>query len=301
MTVGLHRAAEPESLSARVPLRPVNAADVLEAAQVVREVRARVREGEPMLVLGNAPLLYFATATRNPTRFPGVIPSLGEEAESALLSELDAVDTIVSFEAGRLERSRLQRHLERHFRVAEAFRSPPTPTMIVLERGTDRGAVALDLVELSGQARRFIVDEHDAERPARRQPPTLPVSLHRRPLPFVLGLGGGGLDFDLELPPSARFEAEIGLAPLRGERLHGQPRGALTLWLERGEGFVQLARFELSEQEPLDWIPVAVDLARFGGSRATLRLGFEPRPGARPSSLAWWGSPRVVSHPAQLR
>ena len=49
------------------------------------------------------------------------------------------------------------------------------------------------------------------------------------------------------------------------------------------------------------WQPLEVDLASFGPGPIQLRLELEPGAGEPPSSVAWWGSPRIVSRRNGLR
>jgi hypothetical protein len=310
-SAALHAAAGPASFGPRVPLLPVSpglqASDV---SEVIGYVREHTRPGDPILVLGHEPLLYFATQTRNPTPHPGALPPLAPDEQRRLLAELEGVRLVVSSEldlsgapaAG--PPALLQRYLERTFHVPADFLGHPLPRLLVLERGADRGPVALDLVELAAAARAWIRDEAGAVRPAPRVPPALGVRAHRRPLAFVLGVAGGGLDFDVDLPEHAAFQADVGLAPLRGRRDYWHPANAvLAVSVGRDGELERLASIRLPGGHATEapWQPLEVDLASFGPGPARLRLELEPGPGEPPSSLAWWGSPRIVSRRPELR
>jgi hypothetical protein len=264
-----------------------------------------VQPGEPILVLGNEPLLYFATGARNPTPYPGLLPTPDSEGRRHLMAWVEDVRLVISGELAASGATRpgrdlavLQRYLEQHFQVPASFRSHPLPRLVVLERGSDRGPVALDLVELAGSAHPWIRDEGGARLPARRSPPDLGIRLHRRTLPFVLGLAGGGIDFDLDLPEGASFLADVGLAPLRGKRDYWHPSNAvLAVSVGRDGTFERVAAVRLAGGHAAEaaWQPLEVDLASFGAGRIQLRLELEPGAGEPPSSVAWWGSPRIVS------
>jgi hypothetical protein len=312
LSVALYNAAGPESYGPRVPLRPVSpelrASDVPHA---IRYVRERVKPGEPILVWGNEPLLYFATGARNPTPYPGLLPGPDAETQGRLMASVEDVRLVISSEISpsgavgtRRDLDVLQRHLERHFQVPATFRRRPLPRVLVLERGSDRGPVALDLVELAATARPWIRNEGGALLPARRSPPDLGVRLHRRPLAFVLGLSGGGLDFDVDLPENAWFQADVGLAPLRGRRDYWHPSNALLALSVGREGtFERIAGVRLAGGHAAEaaWQSLEVDLSSLGAGRIQLRLELEPGPGEPPSSVAWWGSPRILSRSAGLR
>ena len=121
---------------------------------------------------------------------------------------------------------------------------------------------------------------------------------------FYRDFNGGGLDFDLVLPERAVLEADVGLAPLRGRRDHWHPANALlAVSVHRGDTFERLGAIRLpgGHAAPAPWRPLEVDLAPAGPGPAQLRLELEPDPGEPPSSLAWWGSPRIVSRGPDLR
>jgi hypothetical protein len=311
-SAALYVAAGPASYGPRVPLRAVSPElRASDATDAIRYVRERMQPDEPILVWGNEPLLYFATGARNPTPYPGLLPTPDPEGARQLMEWVEDVRLVISSEltpSGAAEPGRdlavLQRYLERYFRVPAAFRSHPLPRVLVLERGSDRGAVALDLVELADAARPWIRDESGALLPGRRSPPDLGIRLHRRPLPFVLGLAGGGLDFDVELPEDASFQADVGLAPLRSRRDYWHPANAvLAVSVGREGTFERVAAVRLAGGHGIEaaWQPLEVDLSSFGTGPVVLRLELEPGPGEPPSSVAWWGSPRIVSHSAGLR
>jgi hypothetical protein len=311
-SAAFYRAAGPASYGPRVPLRPVSPAlRAPDAPDAIAYVRERVRADEPILVLGDEPLLYFATGARNPTPYPGLIPMPDSEGQQDLMAWIEDVRLVISSELAASGAARpgrdlavLQRDLERHFQVPATFRTHPLPRLLVLERGPDRGPAALDLVELAATARPWIRNEGGTLLPARRSPPKLGVRLHRRPLPFVLGLAGGGLDFDVDLPEDASFQADVGHAPLRGRRDYWHPSNAvLAVSVGREGTFERVAAVKVEGGHATEaaWQPLEVDLASFGAGRIVLRLELEPGPGEPPGSVAWWGSPRIVSRQAVLR
>ncbi|MEN8182167.1 MAG: hypothetical protein ABFS46_06485 [Myxococcota bacterium] len=307
VSLGLHRAADPMGLGPHVPQRPVGPghrdAGIVDAIDYIRR---HARPGAPLYVARGEPLLYFATDTRNPTPFPSLVPGLRKEQTVAILAGLDEVGLVVMSEGTPRQRDygdelpALQRHLERHFRLPDAFRGSPFPGVFVLERGPDRGPTQIDLFERRHEARAFVRDERGLERASRREPPWLWTRQNRRPLAFVLGLGGGGLDFELELPEGARFEADVGMEELHGDRIHQHPEGArLSLSVGHRGGFAEVASWRVLDagDRANGWRAIEADLSPWAGQYVTLRLALTPEPGKPPRPLAWWGSPRIVAAP----
>ncbi|MEE8508009.1 MAG: glycosyltransferase family 39 protein, partial [Myxococcota bacterium] len=69
----------------RVPQRPVtNQLRGRALATAIHYVRRHVRPGESIFVARSEPLIYFATDTRNPTPYSGVIPGMREEQETTI-------------------------------------------------------------------------------------------------------------------------------------------------------------------------------------------------------------------------
>jgi hypothetical protein len=288
-----------------VPLRPVSPAyQGPNHPLAIGWIRAHAAPGEAIFVPRAEPLLYFATDTRNPTPYPGVVPGFRDEQEDVILRALEDVRFVVMSEIDqplytyyRDELPRVQDHLERHFRVSPDFTGPETTVLVVLERGPDRGPAALDLVRLAAGGRRFVVDEDGRTRAVRRAPPPLASRHNRRPLVLVLGAQGGGIDLDLALPPGAVLETGYGIGFLRGQRVLEHPEaGWLEVSVGRGGRFEPVARLDLAPPEERDtWAEAAVDLSAFAGGAITLRIAFVPEFHVEPwRRVAWLGSPRIV-------
>jgi len=303
--IQLHAVAGPPSFGPRVPLRPVSPAYRGPNYPLAIEwLREHTEPGEAIFVPRAEPLLYFATDTRNPTPYPGVVPGFRAEQEDVILRALEGVRFVVMSEIDqplytyyRDELPRVQDHLERYFRVSPAFTGPETTVLVVLERGEDRGPAALDLVRLAARSRRFVVDEGGRTHPVQRTPAPLASRHNRRPLVLVLGARGGGIDLDVELPRGARFETGFGIGFLRGQRVFEHPeRGWLELSIGRRGRFEPIARYALAPVEERDtWTDAAADLSAFGGESVTLRLAFVPEFHVEPwRRVAWLGSPRIV-------
>jgi len=316
LALALHRAAGPATLGPRVPQRVLNPATRRpDLGRAIAYLRARVDPGEPIFVARAEPLVYFATDTRNPTPYAGIIPGLGEEQDRIIIEALDAhsVRFVAMSERDseqffyyRDELPLVQRYLERHFRVAKPFEQR-WGWMLVLERGEDRGATAVDLLaELENgvgsrglRGDRWMRDRDGRERSVRRRIPRLGTRLNRRPLSVVLGPGGGGVDFELRIPDEgAVFEASVGLPTLQsGDRTFAQPRGArFELQVDSGDGFELLQAWTAptDRRRRIRWTPFEADLSAFSGETLRLRLEVTPRVRLRRPTLAWWGSPRLV-------
>jgi hypothetical protein len=303
----LHAVAGPPSFGPRVRLRPVSPAYRGPNYPLAIEwLREHTEPGEAIFVPRAEPLLYFATDTRNPTPYPGVVPGFRAEQEDVILRALEGVRFVVMSEIDqplytyyRDELPRVQDHFERHFHLVPAFENLETSELVVLERGADRGPAALDLVRLAGQGRRFLRDESGTERPVRDAPPVLKSRHNRRPLVLMLGAQGGGIDFDLELPPGAHLETDFGLAVMIGNApfLHPE-RVTLEVAVRRdGERFERLARFRLPPaKQRSTWTEARADLSAWGGERITLRLELVPSTAVEHwRRLAWLGSPHIVT------
>jgi hypothetical protein len=304
--VALYRLAEPSRLGPRVPQQAVSRAYRDPGlVRVVRFLRQHTTEGEPVFMARAEPLLYFATDTRNPTPYPGILPSRRDEQSQRILAALDGVRYVVMSEIDqpfflyyRDELPEVQAYLERFFHVAAVYERRPS-WIVVLERGTDRGQTQLDLFDEQFSARAWMRDAAGRMILRDATPPKLATRANRRPLPIVVGAGGGGLDYEIEVPPNAWFHAGIGLARVdapNGPRTH--VRGArLELALREGSGpFETLA----SQPVPVErgagtrWTPLEVDLGPYAGRRVTLRLQVVGDAPLRPGALAWWGSPVIV-------
>jgi len=306
--VALHREAGPPSFGPRVPQAPVSRATKSRGVpRVIEFLRERTEPGEFVFVARAEPLVYFATDTRNPTPYGGVLPTQRREQERTITRALDDVRFVVMSEIDqplflyyRDELPAVQRLLERHFRVAEPFAQRPS-WIIVLERGPDRGPAVVDLFDARATGRRFVIDREGNERAPGRSAPELASRQNRRPLATVLGVGGGGIDFEIAVPPRAIFEAGVGLRAVPGPSGPEQHADALELQVlaRVGNG---AGPFALLASEPVrfgpgsgtTWKPLEADLSAFAGQDVTLRLQAVPLANGRPGSLAWWGSPRLT-------
>lgn len=310
VALALHRASEPSNLGPRVPQRPIS--DSYRGPDLGRAIdylRTHSEPGEPIFVARAEPLLYLATGTRNPTPYGGIIPGLGEEQEEIIIEALADVRYVAMSERDsrelffyREELPAVQRHLERHFRVAEPFLEERS-WMIVLERGEDRGATVVDLFEGAARAEPWVRRLDDSELPPGQSAPKLETRLNRRPLGVIVGPKGGGLDFEVEVPSDGVFQASLGLRELASESdRFAQPRHTrFEVWVDDGSGkgfeLIGSRRPRLNEREGRHWTPFEVDLSAFAGETVRLRLAIIPRYPLRRPAVAWWGSPRLISRP----
>jgi 4-amino-4-deoxy-L-arabinose transferase-like glycosyltransferase len=309
--VGLHRWAWPEGFGPRVPQRQVGGRDPeLGAAGAAAFLSEHVEPGEAIFVARSEPLIYFATGTTNPTPYSGVVPALREEQERTILAALRSLRFVVmsdydspTWVVYREELPHVQAYLERHFRVAAPFARSPRRPVYVLERGPDRGRLAIDLAERAGRARRWTRDAGGRLVASVSPVPRLATTRHQRPLGFRTAARGGGLDFDLEVPEGGVFLGAGGEWAVRSDAgLHVQTRpGRLVASLRPPGGrFEELASLPVGSYEEPTWREVSADLARFAGQAVTLRLELRTGSGGRDGGgLAWWGSPRIVVPPGR--
>lgn len=305
----LHAMAGPASFGPRVPQLPVSRFTKNPAVpRAIRFLLRHVHPGEAIFVARSEPLIYFATDTRNPTPYSGVIPVLREEQEKSIIAALQDLRYVVMSEIDQPqflyyadELPSVQAYLERHFIVTDEYTQGWSSWLLVLERGPDRGATALDLVEAGRKAQAWIRDEQGVRRPAPAAPPRLASRHNRRPLPVVLGARGGGIDFELEVPHGALFQADVGLRRVFGpKRMHEHPpRARLAVSIGGKEGFETLASLAVLQRhgEGSHWTPFEVDLSAYAERRLTLRLEVSSDRPFVPGALAWWGSPRIALRP----
>jgi hypothetical protein len=305
-TLALHAASGEPTLGPRVPLRPVSLAMRSPALSLLTDfLRARLAPGEEIFVARQEPLLYFATGARNPTPFPGVLPGMPELQEPDILKALERVRFVVMSDLDqpshtyyRDELPHVWSYLERHFAIPDSFPVSEQSWIFALERGPDRGETAIDLIEARPGARAWIREADGSLRESKDPLPRLGGRQLQRPLPVVLGPLGGGVDYEIDVPPRAALVSAVGFWALASVDHWYQHPALLDLSVSLGRDgrFEELARVGFGERFWLrrDWWPVEVDLSRFAGERVTLRLEASsptPIPGDR---LAWWGSPRVV-------
>jgi hypothetical protein len=240
----LHGIAGPAVFGPRVPLKPVSRAyRGFAVPRVIQYLRRRARPGEAIFVPRQEPLIYFATDTRNPTPFEGVLPGLREWEEPVILEALEGVRFVVMSDIDQPiytyysdELPAVWSYLERHFRIPPDFPVDDYSWITVLARGPDRGATAVDLVAERPRGRAWVRDEAGRVRETSELPQRLAARQLRRPLPIALGPGGGGVDFELLVPndavlpvhPSTGNDAR-GVGPrrrgvrARGIRAHRRP------------------------------------------------------------------------------
>jgi hypothetical protein len=312
----LYQFAEPPNLGPRVPLWPVShMARSPAVARVVEYIRRNARRDEPIYVARSEPLIYYATATRNPTPFGYTIPGMPEMQERPILDALADVRFIAMSDIDqpfynyyRDELPLVHAYLERHFGVPVDFQEKSSDWMIVLERGADRGPTALDLVEMAPAGRRW-VESARLVRPSHEPISKVAVRQNRRPLLFWLAERGGGIDLEVTVPHGALFQADVGYPAMvmADESWDHPPRGRLEVWVDGGEGFERVLsqrvvnptrrrdRILLREKDPgRRWVPVEVDLAAWAGRKVTMRLAFAPEGPLELPALGWFGSPRIV-------
>ncbi len=302
-------AGEP-SFGPRVPLRPISQAYRTPAVpRVIEYLRRRVQPREAIFVPRQEPLLYFATGTRNPTPFPGIIPAAREVQEPAILAGLEEVRFVVMSDIDQPiytyygdELPRVQGYLERHFEIPPDFPIDDWSWISVLRRGRDRGATAVDLIAERQRAHAWVRDREGRPGEPSAPPQRLAARLLHRPLPIALGPLGGGLDFELEIPPNAEFQAGVGYRGLVSvDHLYIHPAGTtLSVSVARAGGpFEELASQRIDDRAAggRRWTPLRADLADYAGERVTLRLEVKASQPIRGDLLAWWGSPRIAVRP----
>ena len=313
VTGGAHyMLSETSELGPRVPQRPVGRMTRSRAlARVVELLRERTEPGDSIFVARAEPLLYFATETRNPTPYSGVIPAMREEQQRRILEALGDVRYVVmsdidqpGFTYYRDELPAVQAYLERHFHVLDNFR---TVWLTLLERGPDRGATLIDLIDELPEARAFTRGSIIAERPETDPPPQLPTRLNHRPLAFWLGSRGGGVDFEIDVPEDAVFQAGVGFGGYLADKMYAHPRRThMAVSVRDGAGFKRLGsepvlfgrdRGFFGRGQGHAWRPIEVDLGAYAGRHVTLRLELLTERVLEPGLLSWWGSPRIATLP----
>jgi len=291
----------------RVPLRPVTGGYRAPAVpRVIEYLRTHTRPGEEIFVARQEPLLYFATETQNPTRYEGMLQGFSGQQEEEILKVLPHLRYVVMSELDSpaqgvysQELPAVYAALERYFRVPDDFPVDKAQWLLVLERGPKRGASAVDLVAARGAAHPWMRDRSGHIRWL--NPAALPIGNARflhRPLMAPMGELGGGMDFSLEVPPHAVFEAGVGLARL-GTSIGGAVQEADIRWIVRvltGQRDEVLQSVELPADPDGErgWEPIEADLSSYSGQRITLRLETVPATPLATPEFAWWGSPRVA-------
>ncbi len=303
----LARAREPQ-LGPHVPQNPVTGqVRGRSLSNAIAYLRQNLEPGDTIFVARSEPLIYFATDAHNPTPYSGVIPGMREEQERTILEALEDVRYVVMSDIDqdlytwyREELPAVEAHLERFFRVPEDYPLARYNWISVLEPGPDRGATVIDLFDRSDQGHVWIRGRDGAERSVSEPLPRLATKLNRRPIAIPLGPRGGGIDFDLEIPENARFEAGIGITALVGEEdlFSQEERCQFSVAVSRGDAFETLGSVRLVKPG-MRWKPFAVDLSAYAGEQITLRLALTPNKLLLdPEARALWGGPRItVSNP----
>jgi hypothetical protein len=307
----IHAVASPSTWGPRVPQRPVSPIYRTAAIpRVIHYLRAKAEPAEPIFVARAEPLLYFATDTRNPTPFEGVLTGFHAEQERAILAALPRIRYVVMSDIDQPmftyysdELPAVQAYLERYYRIPEDFPHDYGSWIMVLERKGDRGPTAIDLVKERSGAMAWVRDAAGAERSMHETPPRLAARHNRRPLPVILGSWGGGIDYELEIPPNARFQASAGFRSMVGLRdLYWHPAGTrVAVSIRRGGSFERLSTLRIDDARRSGpfWRPLEVDLSAYAGQRVTLRLEVLLDSPLEPGLLASWGSPRIALPPAR--
>lgn len=299
----LYALSEPPVLGPRVPLRTVGD-DVDSIVPAVRYLREHTSPGDAIFVARAEPLIYYATETRNPTAFEGILHTLYEEQEAQILRGLgearyvvmsDVDHPFMAFYARDLPR--VHDYLERHFEQAEGWTGDLSQVQ-VLEKVDPRGPTLVDLVLEWPEATAWLRTAEGEVVPLEPDAiPELATRLNRRPGALILGPEGGGIDFVLRIPENAQFEAWVGLRGILSPLgLHLHPRFArMSVLVDDGTGFQEIGAKALGTRTGRRWEPMEVDLSAFGGRVTTLRLAITPDRPIDGIRLAWWGSPRITT------
>jgi len=303
----LWRLSSPARFGPRLPIRPVG--DMLRAptlGQAIAALRARVHPGEPIFVARAEPLIYFATDTSNPTPYSGVIPGIRDEQEETIVEALGRVRFAAMSDIDQPlftyysdELPAVQSHLERHFHVAPGN---PDGWLTLLERGRDRGATLVDLFDQRAEGTPFVRRADGALEAPDRPAPRLATRYNRRPLAWRVDARGGGMDFDLTIPPDAEFQSSVGLRQAIGlTAVYDHPTAvyATVSLAPEGGRLQEIARRRIPSRAggPGGWQPLVADLSRWAGQRVTLRLEVRSDEPIAAPRLAWFGSPRLARSP----
>lgn len=298
------------SFGPRVPLRVVNSGYRENTVpHTIRYLREHTNPGDAVFVARAEPLIYFATDTHNPTPYGGVIPGMLDEQQRVITQALETTRYVVMtdidqpvFTYYRDELPKVQQTLERHFRIPDDFLQPGSNWMLVLERGLDRGMTHTDLIDIASSGRPWVRTRTGKLEPVRAFHDTIGTVQNRRFLPMVLGIRGGGIDFDLIIPAHGVFQASVGYPAIgtAGKRVYQHPpRSRMQLLIKTDDGFQKIAdqRVLIEADTIARWTPFEVDLSEYAGRAVTLRLQLTPGRFVKPGELGWWGSPRIALRP----
>ena len=249
--------------------------------------------------------IYEAAGARNPTPYGGTMPGLREIQDPTTVAALDQVRYVVMSDADsdgngyfRENLPDTQRYLERHFTVPESFIKAGS-TLLLLERGPDRGPTEIDLFDSQDRSRRFVRAENGDVKIFDHAIPKFETRFNRRPLWVPVAPGGGGIDFDLMIPEDAVLETSVGVGGLYGGHrpFYQVARSRLEIKVARGDSFETLLSVPYDWSDPevaLGWKHFEVDLDRFSGQRVRLRFEVVPLNSLSALGVAWWGSPRII-------
>lgn len=330
----LYALSSPPSLGPRVPFRTVSGYSDWQVAHAISYLREHVEPGEAIFVARSEPLIYFATETRNPTPYGGVIPGMREEQQRVILAALEDLRFVVMsdidqpvFTYYRDELPRVQAYLERHFQIPGDYLVRGSTWLSVLERGVDRGETAIDLVDRHSEGKAWVRDAEGERNPEVLFSDRVAVRLNRRFLPFYLGALGGGIDFELDIPPNAIFQGDVGYPQVRSTHrnyrhpLSSRLRVSIKREAKKPKKIAVTREQHLREREEAHeefevlwerqvlinrksslfreaWIPMEVDLSEYAGEHVTLRLELastNPLPRIWSEDIVgWWGSPRIA-------
>jgi hypothetical protein len=298
----------PSAFGPRVPLRPVSGhSRAASIPRVIEYLRERVGPNEAIFVARQEPLIYFATGTRNPTPFEGMITGYREEQEKIILSELADVRYVVMSDIDQPnyhyyadELPGVQAYFERHFAVPPDFLIDQHSWIVPAVRGKDRGPVLIDLVKERPHASAWLAGPGGRTETEQDELPKLGSRQFRRLFPIMVAGYGGGIDFQIEVPQDALFQADIGLTHANSARgLHMHQAGTVhAVSISRPDGqFDTLEVVRLTDIDPLErarWHPIEVDLSPWAGEAVTLRLEVRTERGRWVPGVEWWGSPRIA-------
>ncbi|MCH2186425.1 hypothetical protein MK280_11195, partial [Myxococcota bacterium] len=261
--------------------------------------------GESIWVARAEPLLYEATATRNPTRYGGVMPGLTETQDPELIQALEKIRYVVMSDADSPDTQYLreslpatQRYLERHFVVPDLFLEAGSG-IFVLRRGTDRGGTLVDLYDRAGLGKRFIFDHSGRRREFGREPLKFETRFNRRPVAVPIGARGGGIDYSLEVPTDAVLEVSLGVGALfaGAHPFYQAARSRFEVLIGHSGDFKKIFTTSYDQARDEDsgrWTDYWIDLSPWAGQRVTLRFEVIPEDPQRRLGVAWWGSPRLI-------
>lgn len=297
----------------KVTVRPVSPPKRAGAIpRVITFLRNRLEPGEPIFVARTEPLLYYATGAPNPTPYTGALQVWGirGEQQDTILEALDPVRFVVMSDLDepihtyfRDELPRVQDAFERFYAVPRWFsgRKRDEDWLIVLARGPDRGPTLIDLFDPGPRAKVQAFIRKPDGRPVPTVGPMLdlPTRQNRRPLAHALGARGGGVDWELVVPPEARLQVATGYRKLHRSK---QPsRLEFAVRVSTGGPFETLAtrvvEFTALHGNGRRWNDLEVDLAAYANQAVVLRLEAVSVTVPRAGSVAFWGSPRIAGPP----